>query len=155
MLTCKHMFSQTRYVFFRSSFFAYIICQDPRIARAYTAQNKKFCALFPCLAQPTCPIPARGGTDTAGRGAFKPPPEDGDRTKLFDREFQFRKSKTEAETKKTPDQKKKKKWSCICMSIVTHSEVREGIMVWGHNVREVSCSPVLRKRVTTCLSCPF
>ena len=40
---------------------------------------------------------------TAGRGAFEPPPEDGARTKLFDREFQFRESHTEAETKNTPD----------------------------------------------------
>ena len=30
------------------------------------------------------------GTDTAGRGALEPPPEAGARTKLFDREFQFR-----------------------------------------------------------------
>ena len=39
--------------------------------------------------------------DTAGRGVFEPPPEDGARTKLFDREFQFRESHTEAETEKT------------------------------------------------------
>ena len=76
------------------------ICQDPRIARAYTAQNTQICALSPCLAQRTYPIPARCGTDTAGRGAFGPPPEDGARTKLFDREFQFRESHTEAETEK-------------------------------------------------------
>ena len=61
------------YVFF---FFNLCICQDPRIAWAYTAQNTKFCALLACLAQPTYPIPARCGTDMAGRGAFEPPPED-------------------------------------------------------------------------------
>ena len=80
--------------------FKLCICQDPTIARAYTAQNTKICALLACLAQPTYPIPARWGTDTAGRGAFEPPPEDGARTKLFDREFQFRESHTEAERKK-------------------------------------------------------
>ena len=52
------------------------------------------------LAQPTYPIPARCGTDTAGRGAFEPPTESGPWTKLFDREFQFRESHTEPETKK-------------------------------------------------------
>ena len=79
--------------------FKLCICQDPRIARAYTAQTKN-CALLACLAQPTYPIPARCGTDTAGRGAFQPRPEDGARTKLFDREVQFRESHTEAETGK-------------------------------------------------------
>ena len=34
------------------------------------------CALLACIAQPTYPIPARCGTDTAGRGAFERPPED-------------------------------------------------------------------------------
>ena len=53
-----------------------LICQDPRIARAYTARNTKIYALLACLAQPTYPIPARYGTDTAGRGAFEPPAED-------------------------------------------------------------------------------
>ena len=80
--------------------FKLCICQDPRIAQAYTAQNTKICALLACLAQPTYPIPARCGTDAAGRGAFEPPPEDGARTKLFDPEFQFRESHTEAETDK-------------------------------------------------------
>ena len=49
------------------------------------------------------------GTDTAGRGAFESPPEDGARTKLLDREFQFRESHTEAEAKKTPDRIPEKK----------------------------------------------
>ena len=90
------------------------ICQDPRIARVYTAQNTKICAFLACLAQPTYPIPARCGTDTAGRGAFEPLHEDGARTKLFDREFQFRESHTEAETEKTPDRSPpKKEWSYI------------------------------------------
>ena len=85
--------------------FKLCICQDPRIARAYTAQNTKVCALLAYLAQPTYPMPARCGTDTAGRGAFEPPTEDGPRMKLqvFDLEFQFRESHTEAETEKTPD----------------------------------------------------
>ena len=87
--------------------FKFCICQAPRIARAYTAQNTKICALLACLAQPTYPIPARCGTGTAGREAFEPPPEDGARTKRLDREFQFRESHTEAETKKTPDRIKK------------------------------------------------
>ena len=34
---------------------------------------------------------------------MEPPPEDGARTKLFDRKIQFRESHTEAETEKTPD----------------------------------------------------
>ena len=56
--------------------FKLCLCQDLRIDRAYTAQNTKICALFACLAQPMYPIPARCGTDTAGRGACQPPPED-------------------------------------------------------------------------------
>ena len=74
----------------------------------YRPKYKK-CALLACVAQPTYPIPARSGTDTAGRGAFEPPPEDGARTKLFHREFQFRESHTEAETEKTPDRISRKK----------------------------------------------
>ena len=71
-------------MFFHMVFsFKLCICQDPRMARAYTAQNTKSCALVDFLAQPTYPIPARCGTDTAGRRAFEPPPEDGARTKLF------------------------------------------------------------------------
>ena len=70
------------YIIFFS--FKLCICQDPRIARAYTTQNTKICALLACLAQPTYPIPARCGTDKAGRGPFEPPPEDGARTKRFD-----------------------------------------------------------------------
>ena len=46
---------------------------------------------------------------TAGRGAFEPSPEHGARTKLFDQEFQFRESHTEAETRKTPDRIPEKK----------------------------------------------
>eukprot|EP00904_Undaria_pinnatifida_P002369 jgi/Undpi1/12132/HiC_scaffold_5.g01808.m1 len=56
--------------------------------------------LNPDYRQPTYPIPARCGMDTAGQGAFEPPPEDGARMKLFDREFQFRESHTEAETER-------------------------------------------------------
>ena len=52
---------------------------------------------------------------TAGRGAFEPPPEDGARTKLFDREFQFRESHTEAGTKKNPVPEKKNAHIYICM----------------------------------------
>ena len=82
-------------IFFRSS--SAYICRDQRTARAYTAQNTKICTLLASLAQPTYPIIARCGTDTAGRGALEPPPEDGARTKLFDREVQFRESHTESE----------------------------------------------------------
>ena len=67
--------------------------------QAYIAQNTKPSALLACLAQPTYPIPARCGTDTAEPGAFEPPRDNGARTKLFDLEFQFRESHTEAETK--------------------------------------------------------
>ena len=61
-------------------------------------QNKS--VLLACLAQRLCAFTSRCGTDTAGREALEPPPEDGARTKLFDREFQCRESHTEAETKK-------------------------------------------------------
>ena len=56
--------------------------------------------LLACLARHPSAFTSMCGTDTAGRGAFEPPPEDGARTKLFDREFQFRELHTEAETKK-------------------------------------------------------
>ena len=62
-----------------------------------------FLQFLACLARHPSAFTSRYGTDTAGRGAFEPPPEDGARTKLFDREFQFRESHTEAETKKNPD----------------------------------------------------
>ena len=110
--------------FLRSS--SAYVCQDPRIARAYTAQNTKFCAIISCLTQPTYPIPARCGTDTAGQGVFEPPPEDGARTKLCDREFQFRESHTEAEAEKTLDRipEKKKDHIHIYIYVVrTHSVV--------------------------------
>ena len=94
MPTWKYMFS---HMFFS---FKLCICHDPRIARAYTAHNTKMFALLACLALPTHPIPARCGTDTAGRGAFEPPPEDVARTKIFDREFQFLESHAEAETER-------------------------------------------------------
>ena len=68
----------------------YMICQDPRIAGAYTVQIKKRSALLARLSQRLSAFTSRCGTDTAGREASEPPPEDGARTKLFDREFQFR-----------------------------------------------------------------
>ena len=78
------------------------ICQDPRIARALPPEiKKKRTSSF--LAQRLSAFASRCGTDTAGRGALEPPPEDGARTKLVDREFQLRESHTEAETEKTPD----------------------------------------------------
>ena len=89
--------------------FKLYICQDPRIARAYTAQVTKNSALLACLAQRLSAFTSRCATDTAGRGALEPPPEDGARTKLFDRELQFRESHTEAETKKTLDRMPEKK----------------------------------------------
>ena len=81
-------------------YFKLYICQDPRTARAYTAQNTQKNALLACLAQRLSAFMSRCGTDAAGRGALEPPPEDGARTKLFDREFLFRGSHTEAETVK-------------------------------------------------------
>ena len=50
----------------------------------------------------------------AWRGALEPPPEDSARTKLFDREIQFRDSHTEAETKTNSwPNPRKKEWSYI------------------------------------------
>ena len=51
--------------------FKLCICQDPIIARAYTAQNTITCALLACLA-----FTSRCPTDKEGRGALEPPPED-------------------------------------------------------------------------------
>ena len=84
---------------------------NPRIARAYTAQNTKKNALLACLAQHLSAFTSKCGTVTAGRGAFEPPPEDGARTKLSGREFQFRESHTEVETKKSsrPNPRKKER----------------------------------------------
>ena len=89
--------------------FKLYVCQDSRIAPACTAQNTNKSALLACLAQRLFAFTSRCGTDTAGRGALEPPPEDGARTKLFDREFQFHESHTEAKTKKTPDRIPEKK----------------------------------------------
>ena len=88
--------------------FKLCICQDPRQARAYTTQNTNICALLCCLVQRLPAFTSRCRTDKGGRGALEPPPENGARTKRFDREFQFRESYTEAETKKTPDRIKKR-----------------------------------------------
>ena len=58
--------------FFRSSS---ALCQDPRITRAYTAQNtKKMRTSRLSRSALMYSIPARCGTDTAGQGAFEPPP---------------------------------------------------------------------------------
>ena len=70
---------------------------DPRRALAYTAQIKKLSALLARLAQRLSAFTSRCGTNTSGRGTLEPPPEDGARTKLFDRELQFHKSHTDAE----------------------------------------------------------
>ena len=59
-----------------------------------------FLQLLVCLTRHPSAFTSRCGTDTAGRGTFETPPEAGARTKLFNREFQFRESHTEAETKK-------------------------------------------------------
>ena len=72
--------------------FKLYICQDSRIARAHTAQNTKKNALLACLARRLSTFTSMCGTGTAGRGASEPPPENGTRTKLFEREFQFRES---------------------------------------------------------------
>ena len=75
------------------------ICQDPRIDRAYTAQNTNIFALLACLAQPPSAFTSRCGTDKAGRGTWGPPPEDAlERSELAEK-FQFRESHTEAQTK--------------------------------------------------------
>ena len=91
---------------FATCFFSFklCICPDPRIARAYTAKNtKKKNALLACLAQPTYPIPARCGTDTAGRGACEPAPKT-----ALERSYLTEKSSSEnpilrPKRRKTPD----------------------------------------------------
>ena len=45
-------------------------------------------------------VPDPGQVRNGYARAFEPSPEDGPRTKLFDQEFQFRESHTEAETEK-------------------------------------------------------
>ena len=55
-----------------------------------SSKQNIFLELLACLAQHPSAFTSRCGTDTAGRGALEPPPEDGARTKLFDRQFQFR-----------------------------------------------------------------
>ena len=71
--------------------------------------------LLACLARHPSAFTSTCGTDTEGRGAFEPPPEDGARTKLFYREFQFRESYTEAETEKPSDRIPAKKNDHICL----------------------------------------
>ena len=80
------------------------ICHDPRIARAYPAQNTTFSALLACLAQPPSAFTSRCGTDKAGRGGLKPPPKAALERSNLTEKFQFRASYTEAETIKAPDQ---------------------------------------------------
>ena len=81
--------------------FKIYICQDPRINRAYTAQNTKKTALLACLVQRLSAFTSRCRTDKAERGALEPPTEDAfERGDLTDK-FQFRESHPEAETKKS------------------------------------------------------
>ena len=65
-----------------------------------TSSNTIFLQLIACLAQHPSAFTSRCRTDKEGRRALEPLPEDGARTKRFDREFQFRESHTEAEAKK-------------------------------------------------------
>ena len=67
--------------------FKLFMCQDPRIARAYTARNTKIITLLACLVQHLSAFTSWCRTDKAGRGALEPPSEDGGRTKRFDREI--------------------------------------------------------------------
>ena len=70
-------------------------------------------SLLACLVQRLSAFTSRS-EHKGGQGALEPPPEDGARTKRFDREFQFREPHTEAETKKTPDRViKRNEWSYI------------------------------------------
>ena len=105
--------------------FKLYICQDPPIARAYASQNTKTNALFACLVQRLSAFTPRCRTDKGERGALEPPPEDDARTKRIDREFQFRESHTEAETKKTPD--RYKKIMIICTYFSPHSDVTRNL----------------------------
>ena len=69
--------------------FKLCIRQDPRIARAYTAQSTIFWPLLACLPLPPSTLTSRCGTDKTGWGALEPPLEEGARTKRFDREIPF------------------------------------------------------------------
>ena len=51
-------------------------CQDPRKARAYSAQSTKENALLACLAWRLSVFTSMRETDTAARGAVEPHPED-------------------------------------------------------------------------------
>ena len=60
----------------------------------FVLDMRYFLQLLACLARHPSAFTSMCGTDTAGRGALEHSPEAGDRTKLFDREFQFRESHT-------------------------------------------------------------
>ena len=87
--------------------FKLYICQNPRIARAYTAQKYKKKTHFSLASVSVYPRSRRCRTDKAERGALEPPTEDGARTTRFDREVPVRESYTEAETKKLLTEPKK------------------------------------------------
>ena len=67
----------------------------------YTKKN----ASIDCLAHRLSAFTSKRGTDTAGRWALEPPPEDlSAQIKLFDRQFQSRESHTKAETRRKQPQ---------------------------------------------------
>ena len=98
--------------------FKLCICQDPRIARAYTAQNIFFSHL-PLVSLSPHPRSRRGAERIRqGEGRWSRPPKTALERSNLTVKFQFRESHTEAETKKTPDQipvPLKKKNHYICM----------------------------------------
>ena len=78
--------------------FKLCVCQDPRIARAYPTKFK-ITVLFPLV---SLSVDRRSrGAEWIRQGEGRSRPEEGARTKLFDQEFQFRESHTDAEMKKT------------------------------------------------------
>ena len=62
-------------------------CQDTTEASRLPPQNTIFSQLLAYLAQPPSAFTSSLRTDKAGRGELEPPPEDGARTKWFDREI--------------------------------------------------------------------
>ena len=68
--------------------------QDKTKISGIPPRHAEFVQLLACLARHPSAFTSMSGTETAGQEALKPPPEAGARTKLFDREFQFRESHT-------------------------------------------------------------
>ena len=94
-------------------------------------------AILASLVQRLSAFTSRCRTDKGGRGTLEPPPEDGARTKRFDREFQYRESHTEAKTKKTPGRKKRIIYKYI---LIMHTRFPSGkcLREWRKNETQIS-----------------